>query len=81
MQGRFGQYLYTARCDNHRKIARIFHYSYRSLVFDCLSYMVTYAILIKSMMMLQAEDREKLSEEEMNQVWGRSYSKISTTRV
>ena len=40
-----------------------------------ISYMVTYVILIKFMMMLQAEDREKLSEEEMNQVWGRSYSK------
>ena len=39
-----------------------------------ISYMIIYVILIKYMQMLQAEDREKYSEEKMKQVWGRSYS-------
>jgi hypothetical protein len=40
-----------------------------------LSYIIMYVVIMKYMFWMQAEDREKLSEEEMHEVWGSYHEK------
>jgi hypothetical protein len=40
-----------------------------------LSYIILYVVMMKYMFWMQAEDREKLTDEEMQEVWGSYHEK------